>query len=48
MKNNNFISSEDDNNEERVMRSKSDNIEIMISHDADEVVWCRLSLKNTF
>ena len=34
----NFISSEDDNDEERVMHSKSDNIEIMISDKADEVI----------
>ena len=34
----NFISSEDDNDEERVMHSKSDNVEIMISDEADEVI----------
>ena len=34
---NNFISSID-NDEERVMHSKSDNIEIMISDEADEVI----------
>ena len=34
----NFISSEDENNEELVMHSKSDNIEIMISDEADEVI----------
>ena len=33
---NNFISSRD-NDEERVMHSKSDNIEIMINYEADEV-----------
>ena len=38
----NFISCKDDNDEERVMHSKSDNIEIMISDEADEAV------KNTF
>ena len=36
--NNNFISSKDDNDEEHLMHSKSDNIEIMISHEADEVI----------
>ena len=35
---NNFISSKDDNDEERVMHSKSNNIEILISDEADEVV----------
>ena len=34
----NFISSRDDYDEERVMHSKSDNIEIMISDEADEVM----------
>ena len=34
----NFISSKDDNNEERVMHSKSKNIETMISDEADEVI----------
>ena len=34
---NNFISSID-NDEERVLHSKSDNIEIMISDEADEVI----------
>ena len=34
---NNFISSLD-NDEERVMHSKSDNIEIMINDEADEVM----------
>ena len=34
----NFISSKDDNDKERVMHSKSDNTEIMISDEADEVI----------
>ena len=34
---NNFISSRD-NDEERVMYSKKDNIEIMINDEADEVI----------
>ena len=34
----NFISSKDINNEERIMHSKSDNIEIMISDEADEAI----------
>ena len=34
----NFFSFEDDNDEERVMHSKSDNIKIMISDEADEVI----------
>ena len=34
----NFISSKDDNNEERLIHSKSDNIEIMINDKADEVM----------
>ena len=34
---NNFISSID-NNEEHVMHSKSDNIEIIIKNEADEVI----------
>ena len=34
---NNFISSID-NDEERIMHSKNDNIEIMINDDVDEVV----------
>ena len=34
----NFFSSEDDNDEERVIHSKSDNIEIMISDVADKVI----------
>ena len=33
-----FISSTDDNDEERVMYSKSDNIEIMISDEANGVI----------
>ena len=34
----NFVSSEDDNDEECVIHSKSDNIEIMISDEADRVI----------
>ena len=34
----NFISSEDDNNEEHVMHSKSDNIKTMICDGADEII----------
>ena len=34
----NFISSKDDNDEECVMHSKNDNIEIIISDEADEVI----------
>ena len=34
----NFICSKDDNDEERVMRSKGGNMKIMISDDADEVI----------
>ena len=34
---NNFISSID-NDEERVLNSKSDNIEVIISDEADEVI----------
>ena len=34
--NNNFISSKDDNDEVQVMHSKSDNIEVMSSDEADE------------
>ena len=33
-----FISSKNDNDEERVIHSKSDNIEIMISYEADKVI----------
>ena len=33
----NFISSKDDNDEEHVMHSKSDKIEIMTNDEADEV-----------
>ena len=33
-----FSSSEDDNNEDHVMYYKSDNIEITISDEADEVI----------
>ena len=32
----NFVSSEDDNDEEHVMHSKSDKTEIMISDEADK------------
>ena len=35
---NNFISSIDNNDEEHLMHSKSDNIEIMINDEADEVI----------
>ena len=34
----NFFSSDDDNDEERVMHSKRDNIEIMISDEEDEAI----------
>ena len=34
----NFISSEDDNDEQRIMHSKSDDIGIMINYKADEFV----------
>ena len=34
----NFISSKDDNDEERVMHSKRDNIEIMIGDVTDEII----------
>ena len=45
----NFISSKDDNNEERVMHSKSDSIEIMISDEADEIIKNLFdSLKNRY
>ena len=45
---NNFISYVD-NNEERVMHSKSDNIEIMINDEADEVIEKLFeSLKNRY
>ena len=33
-----FSSSKDENDEERVMHSKSDNIEIMTNDEADEVI----------
>ena len=36
--NSNFISTIDDNDEKRVMNSKSNNIKIMISGEADEVI----------
>ena len=35
---NNFISSKHDNDEEHGMHSKSDTIEIMMNHEADEVI----------
>ena len=45
----NFISSKDDNDEERVMHSKSDNIEIMISDEVGEVIKKLFdSLKNRY
>ena len=34
----NFICSKDDNDEERVMHSKSDNTEVMINDKADEAI----------
>ena len=34
----NFMTSKDDNDEERVIYSNSDNIEIMINDKSDEVV----------
>ena len=34
----NFICSKDDNDEERVMHSKSDNTEVMINDEADEAI----------
>ena len=34
----NFISYEDDNDEEREIHSKSDNIEIMMNDEVDEVI----------
>ena len=34
----NFISSKDDNDQERLMHSKSENIEIMINDEVDEVM----------
>ena len=37
IKNNNFFSSKEDNDEQCVMHSQSYNIEIMISDEADEV-----------
>ena len=45
----NFISSEFDNDEDRVMHSKSDNIEIMTSDEADEFIKKHFdSLKNRY
>ena len=44
-----FFSSKDDNDEERVMHSKNDNIKIMISDEADEVMKKLFdSLKNRY
>ena len=34
----NFISSKDDNDEECLKHSKSDNVEIMISDETDEII----------
>ena len=34
----NFVSSKDDNDKERLMHSESDNIEITINDEADEVI----------
>ena len=34
-----FISSKDDNDEERKMHSKSGNIEIMMNGEAEEFIW---------
>ena len=36
--NNNKLSSKDDNNEERVIHWKSDNIQVMITDEADEII----------
>ena len=45
----NSFSSEDDNDEEHVMLSKSDNIEIMISDESDEIMKNLFdSLKNRY
>ena len=45
----NFISSKDDNDEERVMHSKSDNMEIMINDKGDEGIEKRFkSLENRY
>ena len=45
----NFISSKDDNDEDHVMHSKSDNTEIMISDEADEIIRKLFgSLKNRY
>ena len=38
MNNNNVFSSEDNDDEERVMHSKSDNLKIMICDEASEVI----------
>ena len=45
----NSFSPEDDNDEEHVMLSKSDNIEIMISDESDEIIKNLFdSLKNRY
>ena len=45
----NSFSSEDDNDEEHVMLSKSDNLEIMISDESDEIIKNLFdSLKNRY
>ena len=45
----NFFSSEEDNDEERVMHLKSDNIRIMVSDQADEGIAKRFnSFKNRY
>ena len=41
----NFIFSKDDNDKEHVMHSKRDNIEIMISDEAGEVIKFLIHLK---
>ena len=48
--NNNYcFSSEDDNDKERVMHSKIDNIKIMVRDEANEVITKNIdSLKNNF
>ena len=48
--NNNYcFSSEDDNDKERVMHSKIDNIKIMVRDEANEVITKNVdSLKNNF
>ena len=48
--NNNYcFSSEDDNDKERVMHSKTDNIKIMVRDEANEFITKNIdSLKNNF